>query len=417
MKQRLTETGKNILIILLICSLLFLAAAALPAQSVRSVPWLSKLLQPVAPLLGLPEAELAYVEQAEPVPGAAQPVAVSVKNHDGRYTAMWDFAELDHTFESFSSLLGQALDHSEQFNKVSPEQVMEALGGSSVCFRYHRALPGALLASWLGSSLEADVGNVHTCILSVEDDGVWLYLLGQENYAAVTELSRDMLTSLLATYKPDGSQFAFETQLSLSPLSLLPGDAPVVPSFTLSNPCDSRYMNMLATELGFNPYSESRYTDDLGNVRFSETNASLEISASGLVTFRAEAERFVAASQHPRDLADTARQLVDAIVSDIPGDGRLYLSELTVTGTTAVCTFDYVVSGIPVSMAETAASVVFEGRSVTEAAVQALSFTGTGKLIHPLPVAQAAAVLGVESDLEMSYCVNADYTVSAGWKK
>lgn len=417
MKQRLLESGKNILIVLLICSLLLLSASALPAQSIRSVPWLSKLLQPVAPLLGLPEADLTYVAQAMQVTDAARPIAISVKHDAGRHTAMWDFAELDRTFEVFSPILGQALDQAENFNLVTEAQILQALEGRSVFFRYSHALPGMLPASWLGGTLEAAVGDIHTYILSAEDDTVVLYLLGKENYSAATDLSGSVLLSLLQTCAPDGSQFAFESELPLSPLSLLPGTSPAVPAFTLSNPCDNRYVNALATDLGFNPYGESRYTDDLGTVRFSETNASLEITASGLVTFRAEADRYQALSVQPQDLVDAARELIDRITADIPGDGRLYLSNLTVSGTTAICTFDYFISGIPVAMAGEAACVTFEDRSVTEAAVQVLAFTGTGKTIRPLPVTQAAAVLGEGSTLEMSYCVGADDTVSAGWQQ
>ena len=57
--KRLAELGKSILIVLLLCSLALLAVASVPTDSLREIPWLSTVLQPVAPLLGLPEAELA----------------------------------------------------------------------------------------------------------------------------------------------------------------------------------------------------------------------------------------------------------------------------------------------------------------------------------------------------------------------
>lgn len=417
MKQRLVETGKNILIALLICSLLLLSFTALPSQSIRSLPWLSRLLQPVAPLLGLPEAELTYVAEAAPVLDAAQPIAISVNSRAGRSTAMWDFAALDRAFETFSPLLGQALDSAEHFNQASKEQIMLALSGESVYFRYGHALPAALPASWLDASLEAAVGQIHTCILSAADETLTLFLLGKADYAAVTAIPSEMLRTLLPLFEADGSQFAFETDLRLEALSLLPGSTPAVPSFTVSNPCDSRYINALATLLGFNPYGEGRYTDDLGTVRFSETNATLEITAAGLVAFRAEADRFTADTLQPQALAETARQWIDLVLTDVPGDGRLYLSGLTQSGNTTVCTFDYVISGIPVVMAGEAARVTFTGQSVSEAVIQVCSFTGTGKTIYPLPIAQAAAVLREGSALEMSYCINANDTLTAGWRQ
>ena len=417
MKHRLAETGKNILIVLLSCSLILLTLAVLPSQWIHSTPGLSQLLQPVAPLLGLPEAELTYVAEAAPMPDAARPIAISIKNSTGRHSAMWDFTKLDLTFEPFASILGHALDQTEQFNQVSEEQVLQALTAPGVLFRYSHALPAALPASWLGGSLEAAVGEIHTYILSASGDIVTLYLLGQTRYAAATALPSAELLALVEQYEADGSQLAFESEFPLSSLSLLPGSAPSVPAFTLSNPCDSRYIETLATVLGFNPYGESRYTDDQGAVHFSETNASLEITAGGLVTFRAEVGRYEADSQLPQDLADTARQLMDRILSNAPGDGRLYLTEMTKNGTAAECKFEYVLSGIPVTMTGAAGHVVFDGQSVTEASVQVLSFTATGKTISPLPVAQAAAVLPQGSTLEMAYCINADDTLSAGWRQ
>ena len=82
MKHRLAETGKNILIVLLSCSLILLTLAVLPSQWIHSTPGLSQLLQPVAPLLGLPEAELTYVAEAAPMPDAARPIAISIKNRN-----------------------------------------------------------------------------------------------------------------------------------------------------------------------------------------------------------------------------------------------------------------------------------------------------------------------------------------------
>ena len=58
MKRRLWELGKDVLILLLLCSLLLLSAAALPSDTIRENHLLSRLLQPFAPILGLPQAEL-----------------------------------------------------------------------------------------------------------------------------------------------------------------------------------------------------------------------------------------------------------------------------------------------------------------------------------------------------------------------
>ena len=61
MKQSLVEAGKTALIVVLVCSLILLFAASIPTDAIRSTPWLSTLLRPVAPMLGLPSAELVIL--------------------------------------------------------------------------------------------------------------------------------------------------------------------------------------------------------------------------------------------------------------------------------------------------------------------------------------------------------------------
>ncbi|MBP3634243.1 MAG: hypothetical protein J6J43_06695 [Oscillospiraceae bacterium] len=415
MKKRLIELGKNILIVLLLCSAILLAIAALPPRSLKEVPWITRVLQPMAPLLGLPEAELTHVEEATPVFDAAQPIAISVMGPSGRSTAMWDFAELDDAFERFSPILGQAMEDAGNFAQVSTPQVQAALSESSVYFRYSSALPADLLASWLDAKLGAAIGATDTCILSASEDTLSLYLLGEKRYCAKTQIPSDVLLPLLERSEPDGSRFCFESDFPLAPLSLLPGTEPAVPAVTASNPCEGDYLITLATELGFNPYGEGRYTDDSGTVLFSETNASVTISPEGLVTFTSTGEHFVADSLQPEALAETARQLTHTVIESVPGEGRLYLSALEREGDVTVCRFDYLISGIPVQTSRAAAAVTFTGQRVTQAVVQVYSFTGTGRTIYPLPTTQAAALLPEGSKLEMAYFINADQTLSAGW--
>lgn len=416
MKERLIESLKNIAIVLLSCTLLLLILFVIPTSSIEDRPWLAELLQPVAPLLGLSEAELTQVAQAEPVRDAARPIAISIMTNGGRHTAMWDRNALDLTFERFAPHLGSALDLTGQFAYASAEQVRSALSDHSVYLRYAAPLPAGLIASWLGASLEAAVGDVDTCILSAAGDTVQLYLLGPTaSYCADTGIEPEELRALLQTFTPDGSAFAFETDYDLSPLDLLPGNAPAVPAITASDPCDSRYIDALATTMGFNPYGESRYTDDRGNVRFSETGASLEIAAGGKITYRGESRRFTADSDQPEALVETARQLTDLIFADVPGEGRLYLTSFCQDAQTTVCRFNYVLAGIPLSMAEDAVSITFTENTVTEAVVQVYSFTGSGKTVYPLPIPQAAAMLPKGGTLEMGYCINTDLTLSAGW--
>lgn len=413
MKTRFKEIGKNILIVLLFCSLLLLTLIALPTRSVSAIPWLSQLLQPMGPLLGLSEAELTYVAQADPVPEGAKPVAISIHHDAGRHSVQWDHASLDAAFSVFSPILSQAMDHAETFRPASSYEVQAALSGSSVYVQYSSPLPAELICSWLGSRTELPCDTLQACILSARSNTLSLLVLGEEDYICSTSLSSGLLLPLLETYVPDGSQFAYETQYRLDDLSLLPAENSV-PGATVST-LAGRDVEILATTLGFNPYAETRYTDDRGTDCFTETGASLQISTDGLVFLQEENARFTARSTQTEDLAEAARRLADTITGSLSDNTRLYLTQMEQYANVTVCKFDYFYSGIRVRLAEPAAVISFSGTAVTQARIQLYSFAASGKTLYPLPVPQADAVLTPGTRLELAYHPGSDGKLTVGW--
>lgn len=416
MKRRMVELGKDVVLVFLVLSLILLALLSLPTESVRNSPLLSAILQPLAPLLGMEQAELAYMEASEPVLDAAQPLAVSLVNSAGRYTAIWDFAALDVAFETLGGALGEALDTAAEAEPVGEAQVRTALTRPSVYFDYGVELPAELVASWLDAAPGVTLPRMHACILSVEEDTVALYLLGETAQRAETALSAATLEYLLEAFRPDGSAFAFEQDSALAPDSLVPGSNPAIPDAEATNPCDSRFNETLATALGFNPFGDTTYTDASGTTFYSEAGCALQISAAGQILLTSTAaDRFLAAGSDTEDLVEEARRLVALAAGDSAGEARLYLSDLSETETETVCTFSYYLSGIPVVIgAEPAAQVTFTGRSVTRMAVTALQFQTTGGTLPVMPVAQAAAVLPEGSSLALEYRLQGG-KVKAGW--
>ena len=84
MKRRTIELCKDVILVLLVVNLILLALMSLPTESVRKSPLLSALLPPLAPVLGMDQAELAYMEVAEPVMDAARPRAGRRRASAGR---------------------------------------------------------------------------------------------------------------------------------------------------------------------------------------------------------------------------------------------------------------------------------------------------------------------------------------------
>lgn len=418
MKHSLVETAKTVLIVVLVISLTLLFAASIPTNTIQNTPWMSTVLSPLASVLGLPAAELAYVADTQSVQSAAQPITISICNSSGRHTAQWDFDALDGAYETLGSLLGQALETAEPFSLVRQFLLTQALTRPSVCFDYGFSLPAVLAASWLDTELAQETPDSIRYILTLEEEQVFLYLQGTASYRAVTRVDPVKFSTLLEQFPADGSQFAFETQSHLAPLSILPGTVPVVRAAQTQSLCTSRYIETLANDLGFNPYDDSRYTDSADVTHFSEPGGSLQISADGQIRFTATTERITASGSSLESLVEKARSLLSLAVDSTTTGARLYLSGITQTEEQTVCTFDYVLGGIPVRWHDgPGAEVTFVGQTVTGLQVRAVSFTYTGQNQRLLPPVQAAAVLQKDGSLQLQYHVSAAGEAAVGWAK
>lgn len=426
MKHRLIELGKDVLILLLTLSILVLTLMAIPARTLASIPWLSSALGPFAGVFGLSRAELAYTEKALPALDAAQPLAVSVRSSVGRYSAQYDFSALDSLYESFGSVLGRALETAGEMEQTTLQKLYTAMTGTGVSFRYPTQLPSDVLASWLGAQPQSEGRAADVYVLSVQESGeVRLYLYGSDCWVCDTAVSGEELLQSLDDYRPDGSMLAMEdvtgVYASIEPTALIPGQSPVVYAASAADPGETRFITSLASSLGFNPYGDASYTDAAGNAFFSETDASLRISGGGqlLLSAAADTARFRAASSDAASRIEAARALLAQITGSLTTDARLYLSGYTETEDGAVCTFDYVLGGVPVLLSGRAhaATAVFSGRSITELSLLLRTYALDTQTLSLIPAAQAAAVLPEASPLQILYYDSGTETLSAGWKK
>ena len=422
-RKKWLELGKDVLLVLLALTLAVLTILALPAKTVTDTPWLAALVRPFASVMGLSQGELLDTPMADTgsVTGAAQPIAVCVRNPAGRTSFQYDFSALDAAFEQFGAALGQALETAEDPVRTTALRVQAALGKTSVAFCYPGQIPSGFAASWL--HVESDLTeSAKWFILASEDAGVTLYLVGDELFSCRTQIPAEELEQLLQSCTPDGSFFAFESSAGyfseVQPLSLLPGTTPAIHEVQTANPCDARFSDTLASTLGFNPYGDARYTDDAGNTTYTETGYALSVEVSGRLELRSDgaASRFQAQSTDPAELVERARGLLSTMSAGALADARLYLTEFRQDGADAVCTFDYCLGGIPLVLSGGhAAQVRFSGTSVTQASLLLKTYTLTTQTLSVLPPAQAAAILPAGSEMRLIYS-DAGSGVTAGWQ-
>mgnify|MGYP006873375051 CR=1 FL=1 len=244
--NRWVERAKNVLIALLAVILLALTVLALPVKTVTDTPWLAALVRPFASLMGISQGDLTDTPMADAgsVTGAAQPVAISVRNPAGRTSFQYSFSTLDTSFEQFGAALGQALETAQSPERTSALRVQEALGKTSVAFCYPSEISSKLAASWLHVDTDLDT-QIRWFILAGDGVYVTLYLVGEELFSCQTQMRAESLEQLLQSCTPDGSFFAFEDAQSrfdtLAPLSLLPGQTPAIHEASAANPCDALF--------------------------------------------------------------------------------------------------------------------------------------------------------------------------------
>ena len=422
MRHGLLEIGKDILIVVLALAVLVLAILALPEKTLTSTPWLAGILKPFAGVLGMSEASLTYTapQTAPAVTGAARPTAISVRNLAGRQSVQYDFAVLDSRFETLGAVLGQALDSASEPQAADKTQICQALQGVSAAFRYPAALSPKTVAAWLNvEGPDTEPGQWY--ILSAGDETVTLYVAGESCCAFRTAVSAQTLADLLESAAPDGSFFAFEGGTkyeNVDAFSLISGTAPVLPAAVWTNPCEARFRISMASGLGINPYGDAAYTDSDGNAWYTEANCTLCITPQGRATLRVISadSRFEALSDSPESRIETARALLTQIAAGTAGDARLYLTEYSQSGETAVCRFDYFLSGVPVAAeAGAAAEVRFKRASVTEASITLRDYSLTEEASRLLPAPQAAAIVSDGVELALIY-TETEETVRANWK-
>ena len=187
--RRLLEIGKDLLIAALVLVNLTLAIMCLPSKTLTQTKWLAGALRPFAGLFGLNEAELTYTAPAtgSTIVGAAQPLIITLSTEAGRQSAQYDFAALDELYGQYGSLLAQALESAETPQTCTRTEFYAALRGTGAAFCFPGSISPSVLGAWLNVRAP-EGGQAQWYVLAQEEDGVTLYLAGEQFSAATTAL-------------------------------------------------------------------------------------------------------------------------------------------------------------------------------------------------------------------------------------
>lgn len=420
-KQCWIEWGKNLLIVVLAVSAVWLA-------------WQSGL---VGRLAKEDRVTSAGRTQTEGRADFARPLRASVcLSEEGArdcYGVLYDQEDCDSLFQSVAGLLVEALSAPGQPEEMSRRQWQEMLTGTDgLCFDFQGEMPLDVLFGWLSGEKTALTACVRRLGLAVwEGEAYLFYQDGRGDsfrcHAEVVDTHR--LEEALAGLTDNGAFYAFEAEryAMLNGDTLLAEETPALEVYTVSNPAagGQSALEALAGDLDFSINTHGIYY--AGQWVARSGNDTLRLSDDGVMTYLADeegGEHFLISLE--RDIPDrfdaveACRALAAAAISPRCGEGRLCLLGVTDLADGWEVDFGYSLDGVPVQLEQgSAAHFVVRGGRVTQFTMQLRSYDGTGEDLAVLPVRQAAAALEAMGlageELMVVYSDGGGETVRADW--
>jgi hypothetical protein len=420
------EWGKNVLIVLLACSALWLTV-----QSQLFGP-LSGLLEGESDTTILPEQYLARTDAARPLRMSA---ALSSGGEVVRYGTQYDTEETDALFQKTASLLMEALSGAgapEQIDYAQWEQAQNTAPG--VTFDFQGDLPLEVLAGWMTGTDIALTGTVRQLTLAAWQDGLALYYRDTDSGAwyrrPVTGGSQSHLAEVLSGLTGNGAVYAFEAEPyeGLAPDTLVTEmqSGPII--YTATNPMSGgrAALEALMTDLGISVDASSFYLAGTEQVARSGGD-TLRLSDNGTAVYDGGEEengRFqIADSGEQLSLfaaVEACRQMAAATVGARCGEARLYLMSAQEGPDGLEVRFGYSLNGSVVSGEEDCAAyfLVRNGR-IAKFQLQFRCYTDSGAhsaVMPPLQAAAALSAMGLEGEeLLLVYHDAGGDTATAFW--
>ena len=426
-RDRARELAKDVLILLLTCSAL----------------WLAGRSQIFGPLGGILREERPGPEAVQTESGAradaARPLRMAVSLQEGtetiRYGVQYDPAGVDTLFQQTAGLLVEALSAAgapEPMGRTQWEEAQSAAPG--ITFDFQGALPLEVLAGWLSGGETGLTAPVRRLTLAPWQGETALFYRDEGDgryYRCPTRtVSHDQLAQALSGLRGNGAWYAFESegyqQMDPDTLLLEGQSAPAV--YAASNPAagGQSALEGLMEDLGIPVSSSSFYSSGDEEVARSGYDM-VRLSAHGVLTYiggeHGEASLPVQSrggSPTLFEAVDACRRVAAAAILPRCGEARLYLMSVQNTGQGLEVRFGYSLNGAVVRMEEGCAArfLVREG-SIVHFSIHLRSYAATGETALLPPIRQAAAAMEAEGltggELLLAYVDGGGDRVSPSW--
>lgn len=434
-RHRTAERLKNVLIVLLAVSALYLSARAQLYGEASN--WVNGLLSRIQGEEISPPLDSGGGQPA----AAARPMRIAIFSGSDRFAVQYDQEQTGKVYEAVSGLLTEALASAKAPRQITEAEWRRALAREGVYFDFLGKVPLESLYAWLGEGTgNPNLRGTARRILVARGtgDGASLYYHNETDgsyYACETSLTyQGRMADVLENYDGNGAAFAFEygeqsVYSSLDPYVLILSAAPSPRIYHSGNPLaagDTDMLNSIQRALSFRPQSNSTYSVP-GGVRVREGKESLEILDRGTISYHASepgASRYAVVEGSAAGVTECiegARKLAAATIGSLCGSAQLDLIEVEETQQGTVVCFGYSLDGAAVQLSGGgyAARFLIQSGHITDYTLQFRSYEDTGErsfLFREQLAAAALESLDPEGrELTLRYADSGGDTVEAGW--
>ena len=410
--------------LLTVSAVVLFAATQLPAQSQESGGlhrWFA-----VSPSSG----SAAPVEEAASL---SAPVRIAVSSTYGRYGSLTLTTDSDE-FVLLATRLGEALGSARSFSPCESAAFNDALSQLSIYYDFLEPLPLSVLAELMSLPDIAPAtasATARQLVIAAAGDGTVQLLLwdgGSTYLCCGTAITYGDLEDTVSRYEVGNAYFAFdyaesgESFRQVFPRSLFLDPLPQLPELAVSNSMADT--ERLLAQLGFNPYTNSRYMESGGTEVITEGDQTVRLLPEGILRYQgsSKAELSIDAAEEvptPEEAVRGAGRLLSQLLGGRSGDAALYLQNVRQSGTSTVLRFGYQIYGMPIRLADgtCAAEVTLNGTSISSLTLCFRQYTAGNKSSLLLPLKQAIAIAARQpgKELFLAYTDSGADTASAVW--
>ena len=425
-RRRLMEWGKDLLIVLLTCSAVWLTVGG-------------QLLHPLQGAL-VQETPQPEAGQETGTAGleAVRPLRITAVLSGGegavlRYGVQYDDQSCDALFQQTANLLAEALSGAEEPETVTRRQWEEALcTAPGLSFDFQGTIPFPVLTGWLTGEEAAVPAGVRRVLLTAEGGETALYFRDETTgryFRCLSEMADGQhLADSLSALSGNGAFFAFESEEygMLDADTLISAQVPVPRVYASSDPVPGGRSDLeaLMEELGLAPNPNSYYYAGSAHVGRSG-NDTIRLFDSGALVYESEegSEHFhIPAREAEPTLAETveACRRLTGVLTARCGQARLFLSAVTRTEEGLEVTFEYSLNGCQVRLeGGSAARFLVSDGQIVQFSMTLRSYSDSGETSVVMPYVQAAAAMEAQGlageELLLAYVDGGGDTVSAAW--